>query len=351
MRELLVPTAAGLFCPAGAFYIDPVQPVDKAVITHGHSDHARGGHGAVLATPETLDLMRLRCGEDCAGAMQAIRYGETIDIAGVGVSFHPAGHVLGSAQIRLARNGTRIVVSGDYKTEADPTCAPFELVPCDLFVSEATFALPVFRHGDAAAEIARLLQSVALFPERAHLVGVYALGKAQRAIALIRQARYEAPIYLHGALEKLSRYYVSRGVALGELRPAREATKAELAGAITLCPPGALKEVWSRRFPDPVTAFASGFMRVRARARQRQIALPLVISDHADWDGLTAVVAATGAGEVWVTHGEEDALVHWCMLSGRKARPLRIVGYGDEDAEEVPASASSHHTDEAGASS
>jgi len=337
-EDVLVSTPAGLCCPAGGFYIDPVRPVDKALITHGHSDHALAGHRAVLATPETLDLMRLRCGDGCAGSMQAVRYGETIAIDGVTVSFHPAGHVLGSAQIRVERKGVRVVASGDYKDAADPTCAPFELLPCDVFITEATFGLPVFRHGDPAAETSKLLQSVALFPERAHLVGVYALGKAQRVIALIRQAGYDKPIYLHGALGNLTHYYVTRGIDLGELRPARDADRAALAGAIALCPPGALKELWSRRFPDPVTSFASGWMRVRARARQRQIELPLVISDHADWDGLTATIAATGAGEIWVTHGEEDALVHWCMTSGRKARPLRIVGYGEEEADEDAAS-------------
>jgi putative mRNA 3-end processing factor len=333
-EDLLVPTPAGLCCRAGGFYIDPVRRVDKALITHGHSDHARPGHGAVLATRETLDLMRLRYGEGFAGRTQAVAYGETIGIDGASVTFHPAGHVLGSAQILVARNGLRIVASGDYKDVVDPTCAPFELIRCDVFISEATFGLPVFRHGDPMAETRKLMNSVALFPERAHLVGVYALGKAQRLIALIRQAGYDGPIYLHGALESLTRYYLSRGIDLGELRPARDAKKAELAGAIALCPPSAVKELWSRRFPDPVTSFASGWMRVRARARQRQIELPLVISDHADWDGLTATIAATGAGEIWVTHGEEDALVHWCETQGLKARPLRIVGYGEEEAED-----------------
>jgi putative mRNA 3-end processing factor len=333
-EDLLVPTPAGLCCRAGGFYIDPVRPVDKALITHGHSDHARPGHGAVLATPETLDLMRLRYGVGFAGSTQAIRYGETIVIDGATVTFHPAGHVLGSAQILVERGGLRIVASGDYKDVADPTCAPFALVLCDVFITEATFGLPVFRHGDPMAETRKLLNSVALFPERAHLVGVYALGKAQRMIALIRQAGYTPPIYLHGALESLTRYYVSRGIDLGDLRLARDAKKSELAGTIALCPPSAVKELWSRRFPDPVTSFASGWMRVRARARQRQIELPLVISDHADWDGLTATIAATGAQEIWVTHGEEDALVHWCETQGLKARPLRIVGYGEEEAED-----------------
>jgi putative mRNA 3-end processing factor len=330
-EDLLTPTPSGLCCPPGDFHIDPMRPVARALITHGHSDHARAGHGAVLATAETLDLMRLRYGESFAGSTQAVRYGEPIDVAGVTVTFHPAGHVLGSAQIAVERNGMRIVASGDYKDAADPTCVPFAPVACDVFITEATFGLPVFRHGDADREIARLLESVRLFPERAHLVGAYALGKAQRVIALLRRAGYVAPIYLHGALEAISRYYASRAIDLGELRAVRGAGKQELAGAIALAPPSALKDVWTRRFPDPITAFASGWMRVRARARQRGVELPLVISDHADWDGLTAAIAATGAADIWVTHGEEDALVHWCATEGLRARPLRIVGYGEED--------------------
>jgi putative mRNA 3-end processing factor len=330
-EDILLPTPAGLYCRLGDFHIDPTRPVGKAVITHGHSDHARPGHGSVLATQETLDLMGLRHGGNFAGKVQAARYGESLNIGGATVTFHPAGHVLGSAQVAVEHNGLRIVASGDYKDVADPTCAPFELVPCDVFITEATFGLPVFRHGDPDGEIAKLLKSVALFPERAHLVGAYSLGKAQRVMALIRKAGYERPIYLHGAIESITRYYQSRGLALGELRGARDADKSQLPGAIVLCPPSALNELWSRRFPDPVNAFASGWMRVRARGRQRGIALPLVISDHADWDGLTATIAATGAAEVWVTHGQEDALVHFCVTHGLKARPLALVGYGEED--------------------
>jgi putative mRNA 3-end processing factor len=329
-HDLLVPTPAGLCCPPGGFHIDPLRPVAKAVITHGHSDHARPGHGTVLATQETLDFMRLRYGDDFAGSTQAVGYGETLALDGVSVSFHPAGHVLGSAQILVERNGLRIVASGDYKDVADPTCAPFELVRCDVFITEATFGLPVFRHGDPQAETQKLLRSVALFPERAHLVGAYSLGKAQRMIALIREAGHDRPIYLHGAMETMTRYYAAR-TELGDLRPVRGAAKPELAGAIALCPPSALKDVWTRRFPEPVTAFASGWMRVRARARQRGVELPLVVSDHADWDGLTATIVATGAPEVWVTHGAEDALTHWCETKGLKAQPLRFVGYGEED--------------------
>jgi len=348
-EDLLTPMPSGLCCPAGGFHIDPTRPVERAVITHGHSDHARSGHGAVLATQETLDLMRLRYGEGFAGTTQAMRYGERIALGGIAVTMHPAGHVLGSAQIAVEANGLRIVASGDYKNVADPTCAPFELVPCDVFITEATFGLPVFRHGDPDGEIAKLLRSVALFPERAHLIGAYSLGKAQRVIALIRKGGYDKPIYLHGALERITHYYQERGIALGELRATRDAKKAELAGTIALCPPSALQEIWSRRFPDPVSAFASGWMRVRARARQRGVELPLVISDHADWDGLTATITATSASEIWVTHGQEDALVHWARLRGLKARPLAIVGYGDEGESDEPAAAGEARSGEASA--
>jgi putative mRNA 3-end processing factor len=330
-QDLIIPSQSGVYCTLGGFHIDPTGPVDKAVITHAHSDHARAGHGAVLATQETLELMRLRLGEGFAGTAQALRYGESLDLGGARVSLHPAGHVLGSAQVAIEANGLRIVASGDYKTVADPTCAPFECVPCDLLITEATFGLPVFRHGAPKAEVAKLLRSVALFPDRAHLVGAYSLGKAQRVIALLRQAGYDAPVYLHGGMEKITHYYQSRGIALGRVELVREAGKSDFAGAIVLCPPAVLREPWSRRFADPVTCFASGWMRVRARARQRLIELPLVISDHADWDGLTGTIAVTGASEVWVTHGQEDALVHWSVSRGLAARPLDIVGYGEED--------------------
>jgi putative mRNA 3-end processing factor len=330
-EDILLRTPAGICCKIGGFHIDPTRAVDKALITHGHSDHARAGHGAVLATQETLDLMRLRYGENFAGSVQAIRYGETITLGGARVTFHPAGHVLGSAQVAVEANGLRVVASGDYKNIADPTCTAFELVQCDVFITEATFGLPVFRHGNPEAEIAKLLHSVRLFPDRAHLVGAYPLGKAQRVIAMLRQAGYDQPIYMHGAMEKITRYYAGRGIDLGRVELARDAKKAELAGRITLCPPSTLKDLWSRRFPDPVTCFASGWMRVRARARQHLVELPLVISDHADWSGLTATITATGASDIWVTHGQEEALVHWSTSQGLQARSLDIVGYGDED--------------------
>src|ERR1700721_489018 len=232
-EDILLPTPAGVCCKLGSFHIDPTRPVERALIPPAHSDHARRGHGAVLATQETLDLMRLRYGEDFAGTSQAIRYGESVNLGGVRVTFHPAGHVLGSAQIAVEAGDLRVVASGDYKDVPDPTCAPFELVRCDVFITEATFALPVFRHGDPNAQIAKLLSSVAVFPERAHLVGAYSLGKAQRVIALLRQAGHAAPIYLHGAMESITGYYASKGIALAELRPVRGANKPKPPGPHT----------------------------------------------------------------------------------------------------------------------
>ena len=331
-HELLLPRPEGLYCPPGDFFIDPVRPVERALITHGHSDHARSGHRHVLATRRTLDIMALRYGADFAGSAQAAILGEKLSLNGVSVSFHPAGHVLGSAQIAVETEGLRIVASGDYKRAADPTCAPFEIVPCDVFITEATFALPVFRHPDAMHEIATLLKSVEQFPERAHLVGAYALGKAERVIRLLRDAGYERPIFIHGALAKLCEYYQSQGVDLGPLEPAtiEGSAKGAFAGEIIVGPPSAFADRWARRFADPVACFASGWMRIRQRARQRGVELPLVISDHADWDELTATIRETGAGEIWVTHGREEALVRWCEMEGIVGRPLHLVGYEDE---------------------
>jgi putative mRNA 3-end processing factor len=202
-EDILLPTPSGVCCKLGSFHIDPTRPVERALITHAHSDHARAGHGAVLATQETLDLMGLRYGENFAGSTQAIRYGESVNLDGVKVTFHPAGHVLGSAQIAVEAGDLRVVASGDYKNVPDPTCAPFELVLCDVFITEATFALPVFRHGDPDEQIVKLLGSVALFPERAHLVGAYSLGKAQRVIALLRKAGHGAsPAITPGAASR-----------------------------------------------------------------------------------------------------------------------------------------------------
>ena len=331
-RDLLQPRPEGLYCPPGDFVIDPVRAVDRALITHGHSDHARSGHAHVLATRQTLDIMALRYGENFAGQKQAAAIAEPITINGVTVIFQPAGHVLGSAQILFEHGGMRIVASGDYKRRADPTCAPFVTIPCDVFITEATFGLPVFRHPPASEEIGRLLKSVEQFPERTHLVGAYALGKAQRVIRLLRDAGYDRPIYIHGALARLSDYFESQGIRLGPLAPAtiEGGAKDQFAGAIVIGPPSAFADRWARRFPDPVSSFASGWMRIRQRARQRGVELPLIISDHSDWDELIETIEDTGASEVWVTHGREEALVRWCELNGIAAKALHLVGYEDE---------------------
>ena len=333
-EDLLLPTPKGLYCPPADAYVDPMRPVERALVTHGHADHARPGNAAVMATPETLAIMAARYGEDFCRSRQPVSYGAVTTIGDVRVSFHPAGHVLGAAQILLEWKGLRAVVSGDYKRAADPTAQGFEVVPCDLFVTEATFGLPVFRHPPAEGEIAKLLASVALFPERAHLVGAYSLGKAQRLMKLLREAGWDRPIHMHGAMVRVTETYRALGVDLGETVRVEPAGRAKLAGAIVICPPSALRELWARKFPDPVAVAASGWLRIRARAKQGGVELPLVVSDHADWAELQATIRDTGAQEVWVTHGEEDALVHWCGTQGLKARPLRLVGYGDEGEED-----------------
>jgi putative mRNA 3-end processing factor len=239
--------------------------------------------------------------------------------------------VLGSAQVAMEYRGSRAVVSGDYKRASDPTCDPFVPVPCDVFVTEATFALPVFHHPPAAGEIHKLLTSRELFPERTHVVGCYALGKCQRVIALLRQAGWDGPIFLHGALARMCEVYEQQGVELGVLRAATVAAKAELRGALVLAPPGAIADRWVNRLTEPVVAMASGWMAVRQRAKARNVELPLVISDHADWDALNATIDEVGAPEIWVTHGREDALIHAAGLRGIRGRALRLLGYGEED--------------------
>ncbi|MDR3463371.1 MAG: DNA ligase-associated DEXH box helicase, partial [Beijerinckiaceae bacterium] len=197
--------------------------------------------------------------------------------------------------------------------------------------TEATFGLPVFRHSRTDLEIEKLLASLALFPGRAHLVGAYALGKAQRVMALLRAAGYGKPIYIHGAMDRLTQLYRDHGVDLGEIRKVADADRAKLGGEVVICPPNALRDSWAQGFPDPVLAFASGWMRIRARARQSGVELPLVISDHADWDALCATVLETGCSKLLVTHGETEALVHWARGQGLEADPLHILGYGEED--------------------
>ena len=327
--DWIEPRPEGIHVRAAGCWIDPCAPKSCAVITHAHADHARSGHGRVIATPETLAIMAARFGEQ-PGAT-ALRPGETLRIGEVEVRLEPAGHVLGSAQVVLDHGGARVVVSGDFKRRPDPTCAPFKPVPCDIWITEATFGLPVFIHPAVRDEIAKIIAALEAEPERCVLIGAYALGKAQRVIAELRAAGWDAPIWVHGSMMRLCEVYRNHGIELGVLRHALHANRAEMAGCPVIAPPSALNDRWSRRLPDPITAMASGWMRVRQRAVQRGVELPLVISDHADWEELTETCRELDPREVWVTHGREEALVHWCRANGIQARALALVGRDDED--------------------
>lgn len=322
------PHPHGIFVKPANAWIDPMRPVENALVTHGHADHARGGHEKVWATPETLAIMNLRYGTNVGNP---ISYGDGIEIGGVKISYHSAGHVLGSAQILMEYQGEKIVATGDYKRRSDPTCAPFDVITCDIFITEATFGLPVFRHPPTSEEVSKLLDARNQNPDRSILVGAYALGKAQRIIGELRHAGYHEPIFLHGALQKMCDLYEELGVQLGDTYPVLDTPQEKMRGHIVLAPPSALNDRWSRRLPDPITAMASGWMRVRQRARQRNVELPLVISDHADWDELTMTIKDVNPSETWVTHGREDALVRWCELNQMKAKALSLVGREEED--------------------
>ena len=322
----------GLYIEPAGLYLDPVRRVDYAIISHGHADHARPGHTHVMATAQTLAIMRTRYGRRAFHHGQPLAVGENINIHGVDIFMQHAGHVLGSTQIALQYEGTRVVYSGDYKPRADATCAAFEPIICDVFITEATFGLPVFRHPPAANEMAKIRQSLRVFPDRCHVIGAYALGKAQRMIKELRQTGYDRPIFLHRALQPLCELYQHFGIDLGELRSASEIgdikMNSGLAGEILLAPPMGSTDAWTQDLADPLFAMASGWMTVKKRSRSAE--LPLIISDHADWDELLATCAATQAEEVWITHGREEALIHALSRQGVRAKALSMIGYKDE---------------------
>lgn len=338
-RDWIETRPEGLYCLPAECFIDPHKPVAQAIITHGHADHARPGNQWVVATPATLEIMQLRYAEQAWHECISLDYDQPLclnpdaeETEQVILTFQPAGHILGSAQALLEYAGSRLVISGDYKRRHDPTCDLFTVTPCDVFITEATFGLPVFKHPPINQEIAKLLESIRVFPDRCHLVGVYALGKCQRVILALRELGYDEPIFMHGALIKMCELYQSHGIELGSLVAVNDvADKRTLAGKIVLAPPSALNDRWSRKLPNVRTAMASGWMQIRARSKQRNAELPLVISDHCDWPELLQTLTEVNAPEVWVTHGREEALVYQATSMGFRAQALSLLGYEEED--------------------
>lgn len=334
-QDLIIARPEGLYCPAGDFYIDPWRPVERAVITHGHSDHARWGHRHYLAHADSAGILRQRLGAEIA--LQTLNYGEAIDHRGVRLSLHPAGHVLGSAQVRVEHAGRVWVASGDYKTEADGTCAPFEPVPCHAFITESTFGLPVYRWPPQAESVAQIRHWWAhnAAQGRASVLLCYALGKAQRLLHALREADV-GPLVVHGALEPMNAVYRAAGVALPPTARATDLEPSALRRALVLAPPSAQGSPWLRRFgPDAQLALASGWMQVRGMRRRRGVDRGFVLSDHADWPGLLQAIEATGAQQVRVTHGHVAVMVRWLQAQGLDAQSLQTE-YGDER-EEAPA--------------
>jgi putative mRNA 3-end processing factor len=331
VMDLVVQRPQGLYCPPGDFYIDPWRPVARAVITHAHADHARAGHGHYLAAAPAEGVLRSRLGEI---DLQTLPYGQAIVHNGVGVSLHPAGHVLGSAQVRLEHGGQVWVASGDYKVAPDPTCAPFEAVRCDVFITESTFGLPVYRwrHDDAIFADINAWWSGNADAGRASVLACYSFGKAQRILSGIDPSI--GSIVVHGAVEPLNRAYRAAGVALPPTRLVTEVQdKKDLRRALVLCPPSAVASTWLRRFGETSTAFASGWMQLRGARRRGGYDRGFVLSDHADWPGLLGAIAATGAQRVIVTHGSIPVMVRYLTGQGLRAEGFQTE-YGDELGEE-----------------
>ena len=331
---LVEPTPDGLYCAAGGFHVDPWRPVDRAVITHAHGDHARPGSRAYLCAARGMPVLRTRLGDDAS--IEALRYGETRAVNGVTVSLHPAGHVLGSSQVRIECRGEVWVVSGDYKLDPDPTCEPFEPVACHTFITESTFGLPVYRWctpGQTFARIDAWWRANAA-QGRASVIFAYAFGKAQRILASVDAGIGE--IVVHGAVESLNRGYRECGVALPQTRWVGDMeARRDYAGALVVAPPSAQSTPWLRRFGDYSDAFASGWMAIRGARRQRSVDRGFVLSDHADWPSLQRAIAATGARRVFVTHGHVEPMVRWLSEQGYDAHAMPTHFEGEGGAEEA----------------
>jgi putative mRNA 3-end processing factor len=332
MNDLIEARPEGLYCVPGDFYIDAWQPVERCVLTHAHADHARPGHGSYLATRAGLPLLRRRIGD---ASIDTLEYGERVVHHGVTVSLHPAGHVLGSAQVRLEYRGQVWVVSGDYKLDDDPTCAAFEPLHCDTFVTESTFGLPIYRWPHNAA----LMNDIGAWWARNAAAGrtsvmfCYALGKAQRILAGVDAGI--GPIVCHGAVSRLNEAYREAGIPLPATMTVDEATPDQLRCALVLAPPSAMKSPWLKRFGDYSDAFASGWMLLRGARRRRAVDRGFILSDHADWPGLMKAIAATGAPRVMVTHGYAAPLVRWLQEQGKEAGTFETAYADDYAGEDV----------------
>ena len=332
--DLIVLRPQGLYCPAGDFYIDPWRPVERAVITHAHADHARPGHRHYLCSAEGAGLLRARLGDV---SLQALAWGEPLHWQGARISLHPAGHVLGSAQVRVEHRGQVWVASGDYfstgRGEHNPTCRAFEPQRCHCFITESTFGLPVYRwrpQAEVLADINAWWQGNAA-AGRTSLLMAYSLGKAQRLLAGVDGSI--GPVLVHGAVEPLNAVYRAAGVALAPCRPAAQASaREELSHALVIAPPAVHGSVWARRFGDFSDAFASGWMQLRGVRRRQGVDRGFVLSDHADWPGLQAAIRATGAERIIVTHGYEAVMVRWLREQGLQAGSFRTE-FGDEVAD------------------
>jgi putative mRNA 3-end processing factor len=332
MQDLVVQRPEGLYCPAGDFYIDPWRAVERAVITHAHADHARGGHGHYLAAAPAESVLRSRLGQSIA--LQAVQYGDVVTHNGVTVSLHPAGHVLGSAQVRLQHGGQTWVASGDYKVAPDATCSPFEAVRCDVFITESTFGLPIYRwraDSEVFAEINAWWAGNAAVG-RASVLMCCSFGKAQRILSGVDASI--APIVVHSVIQALNTAYRAAGVTLPDTKLVSDVTDpTDFKRALVLCPPSAAAGPWVKRFGDFSDAFASGWMQLRGARRRGSYDKGFVLSDHADWPGLMGAIGATGASRVIVTHGSIPVMVRYLTEQGLQAESFQTE-YGDDAAEE-----------------
>ncbi len=334
-EPLLELTPHGLYCPPGGFYIDPWRPVARAVITHGHADHARGGSRHYLAAAPSGEILRHRLGQDMS--LQLVNYAEPLNLNGVTVSLHPAGHILGSAQVRIEAGGQVWVVSGDYKTGGDATCAPFEPLTCHTFVTESTFGLPVFNWQPQKTVIAAINHWWQTNHDqgRTSLLFAYALGKAQRIMAGLDAAI--GPIFTHGAVAAIDACYRQQGIALPDTRPVSSVEDPrQFEGAMVIAPPSANTGAWTKRFKRVSRAFASGWMHIRGHRRRRSVDRGFVLSDHCDWPGLNRAIAETGAETVWVTHGYAPELVRWLTDQGIDALVVDTRFGGDSTDQDDP---------------